>query len=104
MLVLQLSASPLLGICTLHHYGYKLVIERADPVISIHAYHVNQLRPGTEQPGPDAEPWSSRLWGLPPEISLDGDLLRMEGFNWTVIYRVGEKIHDSSAYRCEWPD
>lgn len=39
-----------------------------------------------------------------PSFALTGDLLRIEGVNRTVIYRVGEQVSDQYAYYAEFPD
>ncbi len=37
-------------------------------------------------------------------VSISGGLLRIEGVNRTVIYRIGEQVPDQYAYYAEFPD
>lgn len=70
---------------------HRLTIVQADPRILISAQIVDALRAD--------EPAYPAGW-----VTLDGDLLRVEGINLTVIYRIGPKAHDRFAYLAEWVD
>jgi len=65
----------------------RLFIDRADPRILISAAIIEAARSG-------ASPWTS----------LDGDVLRIEAENRTVVYRIGRKVHGAWCYEAEWPD
>lgn len=61
-----------------------LRVDRADPRILVSAELVEQL--------------------MGPDLAIDGHLLRIEGFNRTAVYRIGEKVPNMFAYYAEWPD
>ena len=65
----------------------RLRIDHADPRILISAEVLENIRRN-----PD------------PSVSYDSDLLRIEGVNRTVIYRIREKVPSHFAYCAEWPD
>lgn len=65
----------------------RLRIEHADPRVMISGQLLEEI---------DYDP--------APGVSREGDLLRIEGVNRTVIYRIGEKVSDRYAYYAEWPD
>lgn len=76
-------------IVTEHRDGDRrwLTFDRADPRIMVSAELLEAI---AKAPGPG--------------VSLDGDILRIEGADRTVIYRIGEKVPDYFGYYAEWPD
>lgn len=79
------------GECVVAVTPEGLRIDHADPRVLISAEVVHDLRAGVILRGS-------------PHITLNGDLLRIEAVNRTVIYRIGEKTIDRFAYVAEWPD
>jgi hypothetical protein len=73
--------------CTRQDDG-SVTIDRADPQILISAELLDMIREG------DCD----------PALTLDGDVLRIEAANRTVIYHIGEKRPDINGYYAEWPD
>lgn len=71
------------------HPSFWLSIERADPVVRASARLVDQIRAGTE---------------LLPGCGIDGDLLRIEADDRTVVYRIMEQVPDRFCYVLRWPD
>lgn len=67
----------------------RIKVISADPVIQISATLLEMIREG--------RPWVR-------DAVLDGDLLRIEAVNRTLIYRIGEQVPDRYAYYAEWPD
>lgn len=65
----------------------RLFIDRADPRILVSAAIVEAARDG-----------------LSPFTSLRGDVLRIEGENRTVLYRIRGKVLTAWTYEAEWPD
>lgn len=70
----------------------QLLVGRADPRVKITGEFINEAL---------AKP--CRVHGA-PYVELDGDLLRINGDNRTVVYRL--VCHDTSTdlYYGEWPD
>lgn len=84
----HLSAKIADGDCVVTRlYPSGLRIDHADPRILISTEVLEDIR---RDPGPG--------------ITLNGDLLRIEGVNRTVIYRIGEKAPDLYAHHAQWPD
>lgn len=81
----------LAGDCVLTklHPSGRLRIDQADQLIMIAAELLEELR----RHGEGAT-----------GVSLAGDILRIEGVNRTIIYRIGDKVIDRHAYYAEWPD
>jgi hypothetical protein len=65
-------AAPGPGQCVLHAMGGALFVERADPVVALAAALIGQVRAGTAHQG----------------MSLDGDVLVIDGANQQVRYRL----------------
>jgi len=63
-------------------------VEQADPQIIIAADVLNGIQFGDPN----------------PNLTFDGDVLKIHGTNRTVIYRIAEKVPDLHAYYAEWPD
>lgn len=76
------------GDCVLTRTDDGLRVERADPLILIDAAQVERWRRGED---------------FERGISWKDDVLRIEGTNRTVVYRLGPR-HDWSTYLAEWPD
>lgn len=76
------------GECVLTTVDDGIRVDHADPEILISPELLDEMRAGN----------------LHPNVSLDGDLLRIEGTNRTVIYRIGDKVPDLFAYYAAWPD
>lgn len=74
-------------IMTRHADGI-LTVDQADPRILISAELFDELISGIGD----------------PEVTVTGDVLRIEASNRTVIYRIGEKVPGMRAYYAEWPD
>lgn len=85
----HLSAKIADGDCVLKrlHPSGRVRIEHADPRLTIGAQVLDSIR---RNPGPG--------------VSLNDDILRIEGVNRTVVYRIGAKVPDQRAYYAEWPD
>lgn len=79
-----------LGECILtrHWDSGALTVDRADPRVMVSAELLDEWRSGKGE----------------PEVTINGDVLRIEASNRTVIYRIGEKVPDMYAYFAEWPD
>lgn len=77
------------GRCVLTRTYAGLHVDRADPQALISTVLLNQLRAGRPHH---------------PAVSLDGDLLRIEGTNRTVIYRIGGPAPNGMSYYMAWPD
>jgi len=45
-----------------------------------------------------------RSGGGRPEVTLEGDMLKVRARNRTLIYRIGEYLPERHAYVAEWPD
>lgn len=75
-------------ILTRHWDDDRLTVDQADPRIIVSAEFLEQFR---EDKGDS-------------EVTLSGDVLRIEASNRTVIYRIGEKVPHMLAYFAEWPD
>lgn len=75
------------GECVFMHEGDKVTIIRADPQILISTELLLDIAAG-----------GSRI------ATLDGDLLKIDAANRTVIYRIGDLTHDGYCYHAEWPD
>jgi hypothetical protein len=76
------------GQCWVSLVDGDLVIDRADPRITIAEELVSEWRQGNHH----------------PTVSLDGDLLRVQAKNRTVIYRLVEHVPEYHAWIAEWPD
>lgn len=68
----------------------RVRVDQADPRILIASDLVHELRDGLQPRGRG--------------ITLTGDILRIEGVNRTVIYRISDERHDPYNYLGEWPD
>jgi hypothetical protein len=77
-----------IGECVLTTTDEGVRIDQADPEILIASELLDEMRAGS----------------LHPDVSLDGELLRIEGINRTVIYRLGDKVPDLHACYASWPD
>lgn len=64
-----------------------LVITHADPRITITAALLDAIR-------------NNRL----PHATCEGEVLRIEASNRTVVYRIGAEVPTMFAYYAEWPD
>lgn len=69
----------------------ELLVGRADPRVTIVGDVVRK-----------AQSAPSRLHG-PPYMEMDGDLLRINGDNRTVVYRLVEYHKDKDVFLAEWP-
>jgi hypothetical protein len=74
------------GRLTVLREGARTTIVHADPCIQITADMLESTRRGYTS------------------ATLDGDLLRIEGANRTVVYRIGDMVPGLDAYWAEWPD
>lgn len=75
-------------IITRHWEDGSLTVDRADPRIHVSAVLLEAVRRG------DGD----------PEVTLAGDVLRIDAANRKVIYRIGEKDPELDVYHAEWPD
>lgn len=75
------------------HLDESLVIERADPKIWVSCEFLAEIEAGMP----------TRADGR-PYAELDGDLLRINADNRTVVYRLGEHHFELDVYEAEWPD
>jgi hypothetical protein len=66
----------------------EIHIDRADPRIQIADELLDEVRAGNHH----------------PDVTLDGDLLKVRAVNRTVIYRIGVHIPDRQGHTAEWPD
>lgn len=71
----------------------SLIIERADPKIWVSAEFLAEVECGTP----------TRAGGR-PYAEIDGDLIRINADNRTVVYRLGEHHFELDVYEAEWPD
>lgn len=71
----------------------SLIIERADPKIWVSAEFLAEVECGTPA-REDGRPYAE----------IDGDLLRINADNRTVVYRLGEHHLAMDVYEAEWPD
>lgn len=76
------------GECVLTSTPDGLIVDRADPEILIAAELLDEIRAGRHH----------------ADVYLDGEVLRIEGVNRRVIYRVGDKVPNQLAYCAAWPD
>jgi hypothetical protein len=75
-------------IFTRHWEDGRLTVDRADPRVVVSAALLDEWRRGEGE----------------PEVTVNGDVLRIAAANRTVIYRIGEKVPHLHAYYAEWPD
>jgi hypothetical protein len=66
----------------------EICIDRADPRIQIADDFLDEIRAGNHH----------------PDVTLDGDLLKIRAVNRTVVYRIGVYIPDRRVHTAEWPD
>lgn len=79
----------LVGEFVVHHEDDgTLTVVRADPRILISVELLEEFREGRRT----------------PEVTVTGDVLRIEAANRTVIYRIGDEVPYMHAYYAEWPD
>lgn len=69
----------------------RVHVDQADPRVRLSTRIIHDLRAGQVVHGS-------------PYITLDDDLLRIDGVNRLVIYRLAGMTRDRSGYIAEWPD
>ena len=69
----------------------RLRIDRADPRVLITRELLKEIPP------PDPS-------GLNGPVTYDGNIVRIQGENRTVIYRIGQYLPEENCYEAEWPD
>lgn len=72
--------------CFCGRHGVDIV--QADPRIRVSADLLDEIRAGE----------------CGPCVTLNGDVLRIQGSNRQVVYRIGDKVPHLDAYEAEWPD
>lgn len=87
------------GIFTCHPEGESLVIDHADPRVVISAQIVDQVARGEARP----EATLDRLDFTVPNGHV-GALLKIQGANRNVVYRLTEWLPSIRAYVGEWPE
>ena len=81
--------------------GGNVRVDRADPRILVSGELLDEI---ARDPGPPA--WLDTTGCAPPpyRATYTGAVLRIEGVNRTVVYRITEYIPAIHAYIGEWPD